>query len=88
MFWCVEILLKTGIKSIKKFTILAVPAAKSLHFTRSQIEKHSPLQWIFFWRQSSFLSQWQWFPLEMHQPESVPPSFCRQKKIHWSTTIR
>ena len=35
----------------------------------------------FFWRQSAFLSKWQWFPPEMHQPESVPPSLCCQKKF-------
>jgi hypothetical protein len=37
---------------------------------------------FFLWKHSPFSSKWDWFPPEIHQPELVPPSLCRQEKKH------
>jgi hypothetical protein len=44
-------------------------------------------QGSFLWLQSPFLSKWEWFPLEMHQPEFIPPSLCSQKRTLMSVPL-
>jgi hypothetical protein len=36
-----------------------------------------------FWLQSSFLTKWECFPPQIHQPKLIPPSFYSQKREPW-----
>jgi hypothetical protein len=50
------------------------------------MSKVSLVQGSLFWLQSTFLSKWECFPPEIHQPELIPPSLCSQKREPWSGT--